>query len=181
MTRILAIFLLIVATAATAHGHKHKAHVHGVAKLNIVIEGKKATIEFIAPGHDVFGFERDAKTDEEKKKQAAALEKLRGNGETLVKFDEKIACVVTNQKAEIVAQAASDSKKNKKASAHNEVIAEYAVNCPALIAGTDLKFGVTELFSSITAVAVQVLAETKQVGATIKKDSGSVRVPPEVK
>lgn len=203
------ILALLLATNASAQSKKHKAHVHGAAKINVVIEGKKATFEFIAPGHDVLGFEHEAKTDEDKKKVETALEKLRNSGETLVKFDEKIACVVSNQKAEVVAEGAvsggeaahdhdhahgHDHDKPKKPAAtakkaapakkhagHNEVMAQYTVSCPALIAGTEMKFGVTEVFPSISEVVIQVIADAKQVGATIKKDAGSIRVPPEVK
>lgn len=209
MIRMALLLILFVCSPALAQAKKHKAHVHGAAKLNLVVEAKKATIEFIAPGHDVLGFEHEAKSDDDKKKQEAALEKLRNGGETLVKFDEKIACVVSNQKAEIVAEGGKgedhghdhghehaeeaskpkdakgkDPKKKsaaKKSGGHNEVVAVYTVSCPALIAGTDLKFGVTELFPTISEVVVQVLADAKQVGSTIKKDAGSIRVPPEAK
>lgn len=44
---------------------KHKAHVHGMAKLDVTIEGKKASFEFEIPGMDAFGFETEAKSPEQ--------------------------------------------------------------------------------------------------------------------
>jgi hypothetical protein len=63
---------------ALADGYKQqKAHVHGVAHLNLALESNELFIEFTCPAADIVGFEHEPKTEEEKSAMQKALGKLR--------------------------------------------------------------------------------------------------------
>ena len=69
----LGIFALIVDNGTAAEQRHAEAHVHGVAEINIVVEGKRVVVEFHTPAEGLMGFEHEAKTEAEKKKRDAAM------------------------------------------------------------------------------------------------------------
>ncbi|MDJ0683682.1 MAG: DUF2796 domain-containing protein [Alphaproteobacteria bacterium] len=56
----------MAAGAAGASDREHGAHVHGVATLNVAVEGDTVEMALTAPGADIVGFEYTPKTAEEK-------------------------------------------------------------------------------------------------------------------
>ena len=63
---------------ALADGYKHhKAHVHGVAHLNMALENNELYIEFTSPAADIVVFKHEHKTEEEKSTKQKALGRLR--------------------------------------------------------------------------------------------------------
>lgn len=157
-----------LATAGTAtHRHPQKSHVHGAATLNIAIEERSATVEFEAPAQGLMGFEHQAKSDADRKKQALALDTLRDKIDRMVIFDPALGCHFTPTKVDIVQQD----------QAHTEVYGLFAVRCDAAVAASKLRFGVTKTFPGIHTVNVQIVGATQQVGAQIKRDKGELEVP----
>ena len=49
--------------------HHHKAHVHGVAHLNVALEDNELYIEFISPAANIVGFEHQPKTEKTKRRR----------------------------------------------------------------------------------------------------------------
>lgn len=68
------------------------AHEHGVARVNVAIDGSTATIEFFAPGQSIYGFEGRPRTDEEAAKRAAGLEQLAERLPRMFVFDPLLDC-----------------------------------------------------------------------------------------
>ena len=169
----------------SAEKRRHEAHVHGVAEINISVEGTKATVEFRAPAESVMGFEHEAKSESDRKKRDAALEQLRTKRDQMVLFDAKLGCKSSDVKTAIVeeqgdhakAQSGKDADKDqKKSGEHREVHGTFTVACDKLLAGSRVKFGVSKVFRDIQEIKVQVVGETGQSGATIKKDKGDVKL-----
>jgi hypothetical protein len=170
---------------AAAEKRRHDAHVHGIAEINIAVEGAKATVEFRAPAESVMGFEHEAKSESDKKKRDAALEQLRTKGGQMVVFDPKLGCKSSDMKTAIVetkgeatkAQSGKEAHKDqKKSGEHREVHGTFTVACDKPLAGSRVKFGVSKVFRDIQEVKVQVLSDSGQSGATIKKDKGDVKL-----
>jgi hypothetical protein len=64
--------------ACAAFGaHAGQAHVHGVAVLDVAVDGERLTLEFTSPLDNLVGFERAPRTDKEKARAAQAIEQLR--------------------------------------------------------------------------------------------------------
>jgi Protein of unknown function (DUF2796) len=170
---------------AAAEKRRHDAHVHGVAEINIAVEGTKATVEFRAPAESVMGFEHEAKSESDKKKRDAALEQLRAKGSQMVVFDPKLGCKSSDMKTAIVeakgdsakAQAGKDAHEDqKKSGEHREVHGTFSVACDKPLAGSRVKFGVSKVFRDIQEIKVQLVGDSGQFGATIKKDKGDVKL-----
>jgi hypothetical protein len=179
-----AVFALDVGSAAEKR--RHEAHEHGVAEINIAVEGSKADVEFRAPAESVMGFEHEAKSESDKKKRDAALKAVQAKMNQMVIFDPKLSCKFAEVKTAVVeekgeagkTQPGKDGqahKDEKKTAEHREVRATVSVSCDKPLAGSRVKFGVSKLFPALHETKVQVLGDAKQSGATIKKDKGEVR------
>jgi hypothetical protein len=139
-------------------------HVHGQASLIIGLEGTGGTAEFRGAGDDLYGFERAPRTAAERAKQEAALQRLRTQGAQLLRFDATLGCSVTPQDVRVAEQR----------SGHGEVRAQYRIACQKPVAGKAIRFGISAAFPGVDRVAVQLVSDTTQVGATISRDRGQV-------
>lgn len=168
-----------------AEKRHHEAHVHGVAEVNIAIDGSKADVEFRAPAESVMGFEHEAKSESDKKKRDAALRTVQTKISQMVVFDPKLSCKFSEVKTAIVEEkgepgktqsdkSAHGHKDQKKTAEHREVRATFSAACDKTLAGSRVTFGVHKTFPAIGEIKVQVLGDAKQSGATIKKDKGGV-------
>jgi hypothetical protein len=174
--------LLMVGGSAMAAEKRHAhTHVHGAADMNIVVEGKKITVEFRSPAEGVMGFEHEAKTDTDKKKRDAAMETIKDRFGQMVLFDKKLGCTVQPGEISLVRTDGGDSKDpkhgkgdQKKSGEHREVRATHHFTCDQEPSGSRVRFAVTKTFPGIHDLKVQVLSGAKQSGATIKRDKGDV-------
>jgi len=185
-----AALLGIVSTGAIAAEHRHAGkHVHGAGELNIAVEGSGAIIEFRAPGESLYGFEHEAKTDAEKKKQETTLQLLKDKIHEMVILDKALGCKFAPKRVVVVEEGPDRGKKGqehkaspgkhgeqKKSSEHREVVAEFSLTCDKPLSGTSVRFGFTKAFPSLDELKVQALSGAKQSGATIRKDKGSVKL-----
>jgi hypothetical protein len=179
----LAVFL-VVARAGTAAEKRHaEAHVHGVAEINIVVEGKRVVVELHTPAEGLMGFEHEARTDAEKKKRDAAMKVINDRFNELIVFDRKSGCKLLSVKAEIVRGTDQERKdktqkpQHREASGeHSEVQAVYRIECERSPVGTKVTFGVSKIFPDIHELKVQVLTDTKQTGVTVKNDRGAAEL-----
>jgi hypothetical protein len=92
MNRCLKILVSTVAAAAmlafnlfsiqAAELRHHEAHEHGVAHLNVALEGNDLYVEFISPAANIVGFEHHPSTEEQTSAVEKAMETLKA-GEIL--------------------------------------------------------------------------------------------------
>jgi hypothetical protein len=158
-----------------------EAHVHGTGKINIAVEGTQATVEFFAPAESIYGFEHAATSASEKQQSDAALQRLEKDMSRIVQFDTTLTCRFSKKHVRVTNDADhSDDPHHhdhaKPSATHSEVQAEFTVSCRKPLPGSVVRFGVTTVFPQLKAVAVQVLSESKQVGADITEDQGGVEL-----
>lgn len=166
---------LLLAAAAPLHAQA-KAHTHGLAALDIVIEGRTGTLEFRAPAEDIVGFEREPRTPAETWQRDFALLRLRTRMREMVIFDPTLGC--TLKATEIHGGGDDhdhDHDADAKASGHAEIHGEFALACERAPAGKDIRFAFSSVFPSIRTVQVQLLSDDRQDGRRIQGDRGTVR------
>jgi hypothetical protein len=173
----------LVIWTSTASGASKRAHVHGVGNINIVVEGKQATVEFLAPAEGLYGFEHQARTKAEQDKRDAALARLQENISTMVVFEADRGCQFAMQKIAVEEDVEDDHEPGKglekaqtKSGEHSEVHAEFRVTCAKPLAGSQVRFGVSKIFPTIKTVHVQVLSDARQIGAEVQSDKGSLKL-----
>ncbi|MYC71234.1 MAG: DUF2796 domain-containing protein [Gemmatimonadetes bacterium] len=87
---------LLMLTGVTAA--QQSAHVHGIATLNLAMEGDELEIEFVSPAGNIVGFEHEAVTEAERRAIRDAIEQLRKGNEL---FDLPLAASCSLQVAEV--------------------------------------------------------------------------------
>ncbi len=164
---------LLLAAAAPLHAQA-KAHTHGLAALDIVIEGRTGTLEFRAPAEDIIGFERDPRTPTERWQRDFALLRLRTRMREMVIFDPTLGCTL---KATEIHAGGDDHDHDAEAttSGHAEIHGEFALACEKSPAGKDIRFAFSTVFPTIRTVQVQLLSDERQDGRRIEGDRGTVR------
>lgn len=70
-----------VALCAAPLAQAHRAHVHGVAQLELAVDGPVLQVSVHGPLDNVLGFEHAPRTEREKRAYDAALQRLRSGGE----------------------------------------------------------------------------------------------------
>ena len=87
---------LLMLTSVTAA--QQSAHVHGIATLNLAMEGDELEIEFVSPAGNIVGFEHEAVTAAERRAIRDAIEQLRKGNEL---FDLPLAASCSLHVAEV--------------------------------------------------------------------------------
>ena len=87
---------LLMLTGVTAA--QQSAHVHGIATLNLAMEGDELEIEFVSPAGNIVGFEHEAVTAAERRAIRDAIEQLRKGNEL---FDLPLAASCSLHVAEV--------------------------------------------------------------------------------
>tara|TARA_R110000787_G_scaffold62328_5_gene141020 strand:- start:122 stop:754 length:633 start_codon:yes stop_codon:yes gene_type:complete len=77
--------------AAIAAEPPHGAHVHGVGRLNLAIDGNMLVVELEAPGADIVGFEHPPATADERAAVENAVRTLRAGGD-IFRLPAEAAC-----------------------------------------------------------------------------------------
>ena len=169
--------------ASGAEKRHADGHAHGIAEINIAVEGKKIVVELFTPTEGLMGFEHEAKTDVERKKRDAAVRVLESRFDELVILDKKLGCKSKPGKVSVVRSESRDGKEtthaygsSKRSGEHREARVTFEYECQQSPAGSRVQFGVTKLFPEIHELKVQVLSDANQSSATIKKDKGEVRL-----
>jgi hypothetical protein len=67
---LVAVSCALAPLLASAESERHRAHIHGVAELTVVLEGAHLEISFFSPSVNILGFEHKASSE----KQLAAVD-----------------------------------------------------------------------------------------------------------
>jgi hypothetical protein len=176
--------LAAVQAAGHAHDHEHEAHgsldahEHGVAQLNVVLDGQALELELESPAMNLVGFEHAAKSDADKAKVAAAHSQLQ---EPLALFGLNAGdCTVSKQELESPLFAVKEKQHahghkhehkeqhgdhDSEHSEHSEIHAHYQLDCKTPGALKQLNLG--ELFKRFPAtekIQVQLIGPNGQQG-----------------
>lgn len=99
----LASILFLSSTFCFASGddehRQHGAHVHGIAQMNLAVEGKNVLLELASPAMNIVGFEYMPSTDEQRHAVHEAAEKLE-DGSSLFEFSKAAGCTLISAEIE---------------------------------------------------------------------------------
>ncbi len=165
---------------------QHGAHVHGKPKLDIAIEGTKISLGFESPAESIYGFEHEAKNPKDIAARDAAVKELKENSGNIFQFQPALSCTLASATVEPWVtedhdhdreksiKKGSHKEKSKKHGEHGEVHADYVFNCTKTPSGTKLTVTLTDKYPRLLEIAVQLISDKKQAGATLKSGSTSL-------
>ena len=177
-----ALWLVSLLLASSLPG-QHAAHVHGHARINVAIEEPTvAIVELLAPAGAIYGFEHEPRDAEERRQLQSGLELLRSKLTSMLRFDPDRDCRLTVE-AVVATSEGSEHDGHEEHEAHgdhaghhSEVHAEVAVRCQKALAGSRLRFAVTEAYPELVELQVTVLSTDRQSVDHIERDRGHVEL-----
>ena len=170
--------------------HHHGAHVHGIAHLNVALEGKNLYMEFVSPAANIVGFEHHPKNKTERDAVESARNTLKNAeavftlppaaGARLVEAD--VASTTEHDEHHDAEhghegeghhedKAGSDHAHHDahahEGETHSDFKAVYRFSCqnPDKLANIEVRL--FELFPGIEAIEVQILTEMKQTAVEL--------------
>ena len=150
-------------------GAAGKAHEHGVAQLEVAVDGARVSVRFESPMDNLVGFEHAPRTAA----QRTALDGLRKTLEdplALFAPDEAAGCAVRERRAE------SPLLDGSGGSAHSDLVYEFALDCrdPARLGALDVR--ALSAFRSLRTVRAQVAGPAGQRTQTLSKKNAVLRL-----
>jgi len=158
----------------------HSAHVHGVARLQIVLEGSQLDIALLSPAANLVGFEHRPETDDQLAIVALTHRRL-SEGEVLFQT-EPASCQLAGHSinlSTIDKHGEEDSGEHHNespshSSPHREITAQYRFTCAKPDEVRALSTTLMAQFPGIRHLQVQWISDHRQGAATL--DNGRHRV-----
>lgn len=166
-------FALLPLAMAHAHDdHDHGslgAHEHGVAKLNLVLDGSTLELELDSPAMNLVGFEHAASSEADKAKVAAVRQQLE---QPLKLFGLAAAAGCKDDAQDLESplfgdapKADDDAGEHEHGHVHSDINAHYQLTCaaPAKLAQVDLG-PLFKAFPATQKINVQLIGPNGQKG-----------------
>ncbi len=164
---ISALFCFLTISSNASDHREHKAHSHGIAKLNISIEKDVIEADLDIPGMDLVGFEGKAKTKEHKDRLKKVTELLTKDY-NLFLIDEAAGCKVIKRKL--------DSDSNDHGAGHSEYEYEIEYKCKDIAKAKELDVNIFRDIESLNEVTVQLVTEKIQKEVKLNRTSSKVEL-----
>jgi hypothetical protein len=174
--------MLLVLTAASPALAQTKrqlsAHEHGKGTLSVAVDGGTLALDLEAPGMDIVGFEREAKSQADKAKIADAVRKLEKAGELFV-LPTAAGCILATAKAGLKEDDDHDAKAGAQAhDEHTEFAASYTFTCTAPGALTSIGLEYFKVFPGAQRLTVTVVSGTGQSQTTVTRAKPQLAIKP---
>lgn len=147
--------------ARAEQSRHHEAHEHGVAHLNVAVEGPDLYLELTSPAANIVAFEHSPRTDAQKARVKKAVDTLK-DGEAMI----VLPTGAQGSLADCTVDTNIDSEKTHDEAheneGHSEFTAEYHFVCkhPEKLEHIDVKL--IGAFPGIERIEVQLLTGKKQ-------------------
>ncbi|MFD3302705.1 DUF2796 domain-containing protein [Aquipseudomonas alcaligenes] len=174
----LALLPLHAAQAANhehSHAHAHEehasldAHEHGVASLNVALDGQTLEIQLQSPAMNLVGFEHEAKSDADKAKVAAARQHLE-QPQALFALPIEAKCALQDSELDspLFGGHAHDEHEHADEHGHSDIDASYRFACANAEALQTLELGsFFGTFPGTEKLEVQLIGPSGQQGAEL--------------
>ena len=163
MKAALLIIGLIISVNTIAGEQALHAHEHGAIKVGMAVDKNIVEIDMDGPSESFISFEYIPKTTKDKKLFNDAEIKWTKNLDSLIAFDKKLNCKVTEASFKQVV----DEKETKESGVHSDIEATAKITCSHNLSGSEVTVSLRKVFKHIKKLSVEVLStETKSIEIT---------------
>jgi hypothetical protein len=157
------------ALAADKGGRHHPAHHHGIARLEVILEGGTLQIALDSPADNLLGFEHAPRTDAQRKTVTRVEQQLQQPAQL---FTPAEAADCRHQAPRIEMKLpAPDSRET-----HSEIAAEWRWECARPQALGHVDVGLFKVFPRLRELRVQVATAKGQKAVVLKPGAIRLRV-----
>jgi hypothetical protein len=146
----------------------NKAHEHGAAHLNIVVEGQQLMISMESPLDSIVGFERAPRNAAERAQVEAAVSRLQA-ADKLFKIEASAACRLakTTLLAPVLGVGVTAPVADK--TGHGDLDAEFVFECQDTSKLRHIELGLFDAFPHMKRIAVQAVTPAGQIKRTLRR------------
>jgi hypothetical protein len=159
--------IAVLSLPPMAYSQAQHAHVHGLVKLDVAIDGPAVVIEMEAPLDNFVGFERAPRTDAEKKTAEDVIASLRA-ADQLFKIDPAANCklgpVTLRSPALGLDKAEADAIEG-----HADLDGTFAFNCTNAAAAKFIDVDLFNGFKGTRQIDAQIASPEGQFKRTLKR------------
>ncbi|WP_374324467.1 DUF2796 domain-containing protein [Aquipseudomonas alcaligenes] len=158
-----------------SHAHAHEehasldAHEHGVASLNVALDGQTLEIQLQSPAMNLVGFEHEAKSEADKAKVAAARQHLE-QPQALFALPIEAKCALQDSELDspLFGGHAHEEHEHADEHGHSDIDASYRFACANAEALQTLELGsFFGTFPGTEKLEVQLIGPSGQQGAEL--------------
>ncbi|MDH0143212.1 DUF2796 domain-containing protein [Aquipseudomonas alcaligenes] len=158
-----------------SHAHAHEehasldAHEHGLASLNVALDGQTLEIQLQSPAMNLVGFEHEAKSDADKAKVAAARQHLE-QPQALFALPIEAKCALQDSELDspLFGGHAHEEHEHADEHGHSDIDASYRFACANAEALQTLELGsFFGTFPGTEKLEVQLIGPSGQQGAEL--------------
>lgn len=156
-----------------SHAHAHEehasldAHEHGVASLNVALDGQTLEIQLQSPAMNLVGFEHEAKSEADKAKVAAARQHLE-QPQALFALPIEAKCALQDSELDSPLFADHAHEEHADEHGHSDIDASYRFACANAEALQTLELGsFFGTFPGTEKLEVQLIGPSGQQGAEL--------------
>jgi hypothetical protein len=165
--------------AGSGHDHhQHNAHVHGEARLELVLEGNTLEMAFHSPAHNLLGFEHEPRTDDERQRTTAAIATLK-KGDTLFSLDGgdcTLQEASVNQQAPTDKHDKHDHQHSSDPETHREFEAQYRYQCTAADTLRRIQIDLTKAFPGVEKITAEWIFNARQGRKILSGGAATIEV-----
>lgn len=168
------------AAAQTPSQRSGHAHQHGVAKLDVAVEGRRIDFALEMPMDNLVGFERAPRTADEKRRVDAAIATLKAGAE-LFRIDPAAGCTlreVSLTSAVLKLGDAASAAAPAPDDGHADIDADIGFDCQDASAARQVDLGLFRAFSRLQQLEVQVAAPKRQFKRKLKRPDAVLKLVP---
>ncbi len=172
---------------ATAGSAGHAPHVHGLAHLDVAVDGPQVALELRSPAANIVGFEHAPSTPAQVRSLEEALQRLRA-GTGLFRLDPAADCVLEQASAERHtgdsgeqrdehehehhdhghAHGEAEDRAAEDGAVHSEIHASYRFRCADPARLQSLQVELQKHFPGIETLETQVVTRERQYGTKLR-------------
>lgn len=165
--RMIVVMMGILISGSGVAGEKSlHAHEHGAIKVGMAVEKNTVEIDIDGPAESFLGFEYAPKTAKEKKVFSDLETKWTKNLDSLISFDKKLNCQVTEANfTQVIEAKKADAKK--ETGVHSEIEATAKLVCAHDLNGSEVSVALRKSFKHIKKLSVEIIGnESKTIEIT---------------
>lgn len=172
--------ILTIAAAAAVllahlpHAAAAKAHVHGIARLDIAVETSRLSLQLDSPLDNLLGFERAPRTDAERKQTDAAVVKLK-DAASMFRIDPAAQCKPATVELTSAALKLGRPDPAEAKSGHADIEARFEFDCVDATKAAYVDVGLFG-FSPLQRLEVQVASPAGQFRRDLKRPAVRIRL-----
>lgn len=199
LTSLLVLSSALCFASGDGEHRQHGAHVHGIAQMNLAVEGSNVLLELASPAMNIVGFEYMPSSDEDRHAVHEAAEKLEDGG-SLFEFSRAAGCTLVTAEIEspLLADEHHEEHPDKDSygkdhdekshdeehdhsaaeahgrGEHSEFEARYQFTCSSPEKLKSLTVNLFTAFPGFEEIQTQVLTNSRQTGAELTAKNNRV-------